>query len=244
MKYTTRMFSLAIAAAMCLSTSYASAAVITHWTFETSLPTGAAAAGVVNGPWAAEIGTGSATGLHAAASTYSNPAGNGSAESYSSTAWAVGDYYQFQTSTTGLTGIGVQFDQTSSGTGPGVFGLFYSTDGTNFTQFGSNYSVFENGASPNASWNSTTYGAGYTTFQDLSSIAALNNQANVYFRLQVQTTATPSGGTIAAGGTSRVDNFIVTSPPAPTVIPEPSTFLLGAFGVVGLVGVARRRKAV
>ena len=64
------------------------------------------------------------------------PAGNGSAHSFSSNVWAVGDYYQFQVSTLGQSQIGLVFDQTSSSTGPGNFKVQYSTNGTTFTDTG------------------------------------------------------------------------------------------------------------
>src|ERR1700742_1621680 len=54
----------------------AHASIIADWTFETSQP-------VTAGPYSPEIGAGSASGSHAGASTYSTPAGNGSAHSYS-----------------------------------------------------------------------------------------------------------------------------------------------------------------
>src|SRR5277367_2253104 len=88
---------------------------LADWTFETSLPTTA-------GPFTPEsglnMGTSQATGSHAGAATYSSPSGNGSTRSFSSTTWAVGDYYQFTTSTVGYSAVQFQFDQTSSNTGP------------------------------------------------------------------------------------------------------------------------------
>ena len=125
-------------AAAVLSASAAHATTIATWTFETSQP------GVVDGPAApgagiyitnitAEVGTGTASGLHAGAATYSSPAGNGSSHSFSGNTWAVGDFYQFAVSTVGAQNIQVSYDQTSSGTGPGQFYLAYSTDGVNFT---------------------------------------------------------------------------------------------------------------
>src|SRR6266446_9928561 len=86
-------------------------AQIAQWTFETSIPATA-------GPFAPEVGSGSASGLHAGAAVYSSPAGNGSAHSYSANTWAVGDYWQFQTSTLGFSGIALSWDQASSSTGP------------------------------------------------------------------------------------------------------------------------------
>jgi len=68
------------------------------------------------GPVSPEIGSGSASGSHAGAATYSSPTGNGSAKSYSANAWAVNDYWQFQVSTVGYTNITLSYDQTSSAT--------------------------------------------------------------------------------------------------------------------------------
>ena len=107
--------------------SVASGAVVANWTFETSIPTAA-------GPYAAEAGVNAASsfasGFHTSSATvYSNPAGNGSVESFSSNNWTTGDYYQFTTSTVGYQNITIQWDQTGSGTGPRDFGLFYSVDG-------------------------------------------------------------------------------------------------------------------
>ncbi len=168
----------------------ASASVIADWTFETSQPSTA-------GPFSPEIGAGSALGSHAGASVYSTPAGNGSSHSFSSTLWAVGDYYQFSVSTLGLNNIGISFDQTSSNTGPGQFGLQYSTDGTTFTTFGSGYSVLAN-AAPNPLWNATTSSSLYTSTVDFSSVTALNNDSTVYFRLVDTSTALCHGGVVGS----------------------------------------------
>jgi hypothetical protein len=158
-------------------------------------------------------GPGTASGHHASGSTvWSNPAGNGSAESFSSNNWAIGDYFQFQTSSDGLEDIFIEFDQVSSGTGPRDFQLSYSSDGTTFTSFGSVYMVRAN-SSP--SWSSGTPLTVDTFTFDLSSVTALDDQANIFFRLGVASTASAGGGTIAGGGTSRVDNVSITG----TLIP-------------------------
>jgi hypothetical protein len=197
---------------------------LAQWTFETSQP-------VTAGPFAPEVGSGSALGSHASTSTvYSTPAGNGSAHSFSSTNWAIGDYYQFEVSTIGvLSGIGVFWDQTSSNTGPGGFKLSYSTNGSTFTDFAS-YSVLAN-ATPNTPWSSSgSPNSAYTFTYDLSSISTLDNQATVYFRLIDNGTVSANGGTIGTAGTDRMDNFTITA------IPEPSTYALliglAGFGVV------------
>ncbi len=204
----------------------AGATVIADWTFETSQPTTA-------GPFNPETGAGQASASHVGTSTYSSPAGNGSAHSFSSTAWAVGDYYQFKASTTGLSDIELTFDQTSSNTGPGSFQLEYSTTGTSFTNFGSAYTVLAN-SSPNPAWNATTSSSLYTTTDDLSSISALDNAATVYFRLVDSSTVSANGGTVASGGTDRVDNVIIQS------VPEPMSLGVITVGVFGLL--ARRRR--
>lgn len=220
--------------------SNVNAVVITQWTFETSIPTTA-------GPLAAEVGTGAATGSHASGLTvYSNPVGNGSAESYSSDRWAVGDFYQFTASSTGFEDLTISWDQTSSNTGPQDFSLVYATSvGGPFTSALS-YVVLPNIAtSPGVgAWNGTTANPGYTYAVDLSAVSILENAASIVFRLVMTTTddALPPGA-VATGGTSRVDNFTINGaliPPPPSAVPLPGTavvFMLGA----ALAGAARKK---
>ena len=204
------------------------ATIIADWTFETSKPTTA-------GPYSPEVGSGSATGSHASGSVvYSAPSGNGSTNSFNSTRWAVGDYYQFQVSTIGFSGIAVSWDQVSSGTGPRDFNLQYSTDGTSFTSFAS-YSVLVNVAPNFWATNSTVFTTSFA--DDLSSITALNNDSSVFFRLVDASTTSASGATVTTVGTDRVDNFTVTA------VPEPATVgicLLGGLGISGLRAWRRR----
>lgn len=196
---------------------------IAGWTFETSVPT-------TSGPHAAEIGTGLANGYHASASAvYSNPAGNGSLESFSSNFWAIGDYYQFSFSTVGFENISVSFDQTRSGTGPETFALFYSVNGVDFTQYGDSYSV------GTASWSTTTPVENSSFVFNLSSIVTLNDTASLTLRLIAQ--SAPSG----TGGTNRVDNVMVTGF---STVPEPSAYaaITGALVLSGVL-IRRRRRA-
>jgi hypothetical protein len=229
---------LALAALAAASTVPSFAATITQWTFET---TSAGIAGTSNhiDNISADIGTGIASGVHASASTvWSSPAGNSSSHSFSSTFWASGDYYQFQTSTLGFTGIAVLYDQTGSATGPRDFTLSYSLDGSSFTTVGSTYSVLQNGLAPNPAWGATTGSSAYTFGYDLSSITVLDNASTVYFRVTDMSTTAINGGTVGTGGTDRIDNFIVQTAP----IPEPSTVAIGILG--GLTGLViwKRRK--
>ncbi len=222
---TLSVFSALVAAA---AVSSASAQTIAQWTFEINTPPDATDTNVIAGI-AADFGSGSAMGLHASTATdWTTPAGNGSANSLSVNTWAVNDFFQFRLGTVGYSGLSVSFDQTSSSTGPRDFNLQYSTDGSSFTTFAP-YTVLQNGGAPNASWNATTYASAYTLNFDLSSITAIDNAANVYFRLVNSSTFTPSGGTVAAGGTDRVDNFTV------YVVPEP-TGLLAVGGLMLLAG--------
>jgi len=146
----------------------------------------------------------------------------------------VGDYYEFNTSTTGFVGVSVSWDQASSNTGPRDFKLAYSTDGATFTDF-ADYSVLAN-ASPNPVWNSTTSSALYSFTQNLPAI--LDDQANVSFRLIGRNTISANGGVVATGGTARVDNFTVMAAP----IPEPETYAMMLAGLGLLVLMARRRR--
>ncbi len=207
---------------------------IAQWTFESTVPTTA-------GPYSPEVGSGSASGFHAGAAVYSSSVGNGSAHSYSSTVWAVGDYWQFQVSTIGFENTSISWDQASSNTGPGVFGLFWSLTGVagSFAQVGGNYGVLAN-ASPNPLWNGTTSSSLYSYNYNLSLITALNNASTVYFQLIDESTTSANGSTVAGGGTDRIDNFTVTG----AQIPDSTSGLACLVCSVGLLEVLRRMTSV
>ncbi|MGD0251070.1 MAG: PEP-CTERM sorting domain-containing protein [Verrucomicrobiota bacterium] len=226
-----KTFVVLTAAVAAVSLVTAKADILGDWSFETSLPTTA-------GPFSPEIGSGSASGSHVSAATYSNPAGNGSSHSFSANTWAVGDFWEFDVSTISYTGIQISFDQASSNTGPGTFGLFYSVNGGSYTQIGANYTVLAN-ASPNPVWNATTSSSIYTFTPDLSSTGtALNNATSVSFRLFDESAVSANGGTVGTGGTDRVDNFVVSASP----VPEPSSLALGLIGGFAWLVALRRKR--
>lgn len=228
---------------LALIATAAQAATITQWTFETSSPnfTGALFVGEAIGPLAAEVGTGSASGVHASASTtYTKPAGNGSVSSFSSNNWAIGDYYQFATATTGFTGISISLDQTRSSTGPAEFSLSYSTNGTDYNAVsGATWSVNRNftysDTTTGNSWSTSKTATNTSVSFDLSVISALNDAASVSFR--IISTSTPG----STAGTNRVDNVTIAGT-AISAIPEPSsTAALAGLVVFGAVASRRRR---
>ena len=210
---------------------------LAKWTFETSIPISAPGVGSWFTNIAAEVGTGTGSGLHAGNSVYSSPVGNGSSHSFSSSNWAVGDFYQFAVSTVGYSSVGLSWDQASSGTGPGHFSLQYSTDGTSFTSVAPNYSVLAN-AAPIGTWGTATAHPEYGFTYDLHTLTQLDEVSTVYFRLVDVDALTPSGGTVASGGTDRIDNFTVTA----TAVPEPqSLMVLAGLGLL-VAGAMRRRR--
>jgi hypothetical protein len=189
---------------------------VAKWNYE-ALGTLSTSGTVYNGP-AATVGVNasgsSMKGNHAsAASQWINSGGNGSLTSLSGNNWAIGDYYQFQTSTLGFSAVYVSLDQTGSNTGPRDFQFSYSLDGTNFTNVGSVYAVSNTNA-----WSSTIYKPEHTRSFDLSSIPAIAGQSMVYFRATNTSTVSVSNAIVGTGGTNRVDNFSVSGTLCPVEV--------------------------
>ena len=225
------LFSIACCAAFAQAQT-----VISQWTFETNPPMDVTDS--ATGPSiAADVGNGTAVGVHAdPLSDWTTPQGNGSPNSYSAVRWATGDYWQFSLSTAGFTDIFVTFSATGSATGPRDFSLQYSTTGTGgtFVSAGS----YMLASSPGFSG---TYQPVHQYSFDLSGITGLDNNADVVFRL-VQTSAIAiNGGAIGTAGSSRVDDFFVSSG-GPIVIPEPATYMLMGIGILVCAQQFRRRK--
>lgn len=187
---------------------------LAQWTFEGigfSGSAGTTASTRLNsGSTTADAGVNAASsvfeGVHTSSSTkWYTYAGNGSGKSFSADYFSSGNYYQFKTSSYGYQNITINFDQTGSNSGPRDFKIQYSTDGSTFTDFsGGSYQL------TNDSWTPTgdPKSASSRTF-DLSSVTALNNQANIYIRFTVSSTTAIDGGSISTSGTGRVDNVTI-----------------------------------
>ena len=203
--------------------------LISRFSFEIVTPSDSSAQSA--GPFNADFGPGTVSAFHASAATgYSTPIGNGSANAFSADHWSINDYFQFTLSTAGFSNLFLTFATERSGTGPATLQLSYSADGgANFSLAGLPFSVSSSAFSP------STYNASFVSTYDLSAITALNNNSNVVFRL----VATVAGSSTA--GTARVDDFILSSG-GPITVPEPSMIGMLAAGVIVLAALGRHRR--
>ena len=200
---------------------------IAWWTFESPniAPTvvGSSITGLLP-----NIGSGTASGVHAsAATTFSTAVGNGSANALSANNWTAGDYWQFRVSTTGFKDIQLSFAQRGDSTGPTNFNLAFSLDGASFTTALSFYTVRADNSG--GGWNAGSPNAATVRAVDLSGYSQLNNASDVYFRL----TSNVFGPSTSTG---RIDDFHVTA----TAIPEPAHLLLPGLAVVAFYRRFRR----
>jgi hypothetical protein len=136
----------------------------------------------------------------------------------------VGDFFQFAVSTTGYQNVQISYDQVGNSMGPGTFYLAYSTDGSTFTKFGSDYAVAA------GNWSYTTPTSANSFSFNLNSISAINGQSIVYFRVVDDSTVSIGGGTVYGFEDDRIDNFLVSAQP----VPEPSLMALAVL--VGTLG--------
>jgi hypothetical protein len=214
---------------------FAKADTLAKWTFETSQPGGNQAASVWVTNLTAEIGAGTASGFHVGPAGYVGFLGNGNGSFFAfgaTNGWAVGDFFQFAVSTTGYQNILISYDQAGTTRGPRNFFLEYSMDGNTFTKFGSDYAVGL------GNWSSTVASTTNSFSFNLSSVAAINNQSTVYFRLVDDSTVAIGGGTVSGYEDDRIDNFLVSAQP----VPEPSAMALALLGGAFSMFVLKRKR--
>jgi len=220
----------------CMQTFSARAqTLIAGWDFEgTSLPEGST--GTSRGGFFAsagtQVGVAEASGFHADRRTgWTTPSGNGSGKSLSATSWNVGDYFQFRVSSLGFSGLTVAWDQIRGSEASSNFNFSYSLDGTNFTSFAAyvvnSLATFADNSFADW-WSGSTSAINTSYFYDLSSIASLDNQSSVFFRLVATSLSTDTRHRGA------IDNVIVTG------VPEPGSASLAALGLVTLLLRKRR----
>jgi hypothetical protein len=212
--------------------------LLANWTFETAASTSniISPASAQSG-LAADIGSGTASAFHAsAASVWTLPVGNGSAHSLNADHWAAGDYFQFQFSLAGWSGMRIEYDLASSPMGPRDFNFGYSVDGTTFTTLPT-VIVLTNGTSLNNEgsglstqpWSSGSQQTAY--HYSLSFPGSPADAPTVYFRLTVADNVAGVGFiSISSSGTARIDNFAAYGL---NPVPEPSVFALLMSGGVG-----------
>ena len=203
------------------------------WTFEGSslAGTGDTITGL-----SAEIGSGVASGSHDSASTsWFNPVGNGSARSWGSNSWWLGDYYQFDFEVADLDAIEVTCDHTSSADGPRDFLVAVSLGGSPYNGVAS-YSIGETAWSSDP--GSYTPASLQSTVIDLSS---LTGTVLVSLRLVDISTTSTNGGVVMPSGISQIDNLAVAAF-AGIPVPEPSTYAVLA-GLAVLAWAWRRKRA-
>lgn len=175
-----------------------------------------------------DFGSGVASGFHASPlTTFSSGIGNGSDHSLTANYCQTGDYYQFQVSTLGFSGIQFSLDQTGSYGGVTNATFAYSLDGISFTTVNNNVVL-----QPGVTWNSTTRNTACITSFDLSHVTQLDNQPEVFLR--VIANLPPFAG---ASSTWSIDNVSVTG----IQVPEPASLLL-LPGMAILVWARQRKK--
>jgi MYXO-CTERM domain-containing protein len=238
--------SLAAIVASTACVASASADLVVGWTIPNAFPTGAGnvPTGTFYSVGAGDQGVATAgtslSSTHqlassgANATSYTSPAGNGSAYAFSSNVWKAGDYYQASFSGTGYTGLSFTWDQTRSSTGPATWTLIMSVDGgSNWTTLLASYAPIINSAAPTGAgtWSSTTYNAAYTSVVQLG--ASADNAASIIVRMQATVDSVNGSGVYQAGGTARIDNVFING----SAVPAP-----GAVALLGVAGLAARRR--
>jgi hypothetical protein len=213
---------------------------ITVWNFN-SQPADASS---FTGTTAPSEGSGTASLFGGTTATFANGNSNGGSTDpvvTDDTGWNISNFatqggaargVQFNVATTNFTGIKISWDQRHSNTASKGVEFLYSTDGTNFTSFGSIASAT----------NGDTWFNGRNI--DLSSITGVNNNASFAFRIVQKATsglnyeASDTGSNYAIAGTWRFDMVKVEG----AAVPEPTTGLLLGIGTLACAAFRRNRR--
>ena len=169
--------------------------------------------------------------------SYTAPAGNGSAYSFSSNVWKAGDYYSATFDTLGYSDVSFAFDMTRSSTGPATWAIEMSVNGGAFSALQASFAPIVNTtvAGGVSAWSANIpQQAAFTSTFNLGSVA--DNAATVTIRIRALVDPVNSSGAYQAGGTARVDNLMVNG----TLVPAPGALAL--LAVAGIAGGARRRR--
>ncbi len=239
-------------AAIAVSGSVASAAVVTQWNFNSVISDGSAATGTTL-PF---VGSGTASLVGGVTSPSFNAAGTGTTAPLNSSdpnntddsGWQTTNYpaqgtgnktagVQFAVNTTNYDDISVTFDVRHSNTSSSVLRLQYTIDGTSFID--ADQYVITPTATSGDSW--------YNRSADLSAITGVDNNPNFAIRIVTEfvpgtggylatRSNTPTATTYAGTGTLRWDMVTING----TLIPTPGAIALAGIG--GLM-IARRRRA-
>jgi hypothetical protein len=216
-------------AVLATTASMANATMLAQWTFDNSInPTNASSYG-----WGSESGpyfgvftidTGNSN------STFSSPAGNGSAYGLSADRWSQGSYAQIDVYglPSYLNSFTVSWDQTRATFGPADFRVDVSYDGgSNFTTLpNSDYTSINAGAIGSGTNAWSVNGGRQSEFtRSVSFSGALTGNADM---IRIRLVAT---GVNLGNGAARFDNVVVSGVPAP-----------GAIALLGLAGFARRSR--
>jgi hypothetical protein len=229
---------------------------ITQWNFNSVPPD----ASTTTGSTTPSVGTGTALLVGTTATFASGAADGGSTDpvTVDDTGWNTSGYpgtnagsltegVQFNVNTVGFSDIILTLDLRLSNTASRFWGLQVSTDGTNFTNV-----AVSDPRSTAGLWRTDNGEAWFNTLTaNLTGVAGVNNNPN--FAVRILSSFDPSGsGYVAAetgstygtAGTARFDMVTFSGTvAAANVAPEPGTLAFLATGLLGVAGIARRRRA-
>ncbi|MEY2794884.1 MAG: hypothetical protein RIR10_600 [Planctomycetota bacterium] len=228
------LLNVGVIAVVATTASVANATMLAQWTFDNSInPTNASSYG-----WGSELGpyygvftidTGNSN------STFSTPAGNGSAYGLSADRWSQGSYAQIDVYglPSYLNSFTVSWDQTRTTFGPADFRVDVSYDGgSNFTTLpNSDYTSIIAGAIGSGTNAWSVNGGRQSEFtRSVSFSGALTGIGTIPGTAPVKIRLVATGANLG-NGAARFDNIVVSGVPAP-----------GAIALLGLAGFARRSR--